>query len=1310
MIFTDGATAEPIPISEVGSGYGGYFGAKVSEAAAEWPIQRGVDIVELNRASGRRPVGGAVGSALSAVGLNDERPVPEGAKMLSLAEARDKLKSEGVDHRELHITNEGVSSAALDIMTARLKARRERESTIERGPDHIWTGALGVGTSFLVGAVDPLNLASGFIPVVGQARYANMMAGAGMSTVARAAVRARVGALEGAVGQAMLEPIEVYATSQEGGDYTMASALHSIMFGAALGSSLRAGGGAVADVIRQRRDRPLFPFDIGEPGSNHPEFKDLSTLKPQESLAARPESPFLPGRTAPFEDVLKAGRDLWKREQAEAAMKAPDTVNPMDWIAQDRATREARQESIVPSPHVEALNDLPPRAKEDLTRIAIANLHDGQPVKVGEVLNATSSDPRIRESLDLVSRPEVRSSARRVGDDVSDQLVAAGVSADEAKVNAALMAARYATRAQRLGRDAHELYQADGVAVRKGETPAGAGRSFDQFRSTAPTFYSAVLRTIEAGKIAKGSPDQWLATIRNTPGVKPEELEWLGLAEWLKAQKGAVTKEQVAEYVRANQIEVKEVSKGAAPQVVVIDRARELAHEEGFNWDDLSPHEQGMFRGRGMDENGRNDTKFSNYQLPGGENYRELLLTLPPAKLSGEAAGKNLYDNFIRRGGGQTWEQLAPETRHEMVGRATEQGRGQDYNSNKMFRSSHWDEPNVLAHVRFNDRTIDGKRTLFVEEIQSDWHQQGRTKGYSRPVDRQAMRDLELARDAALKRWEELSDKRDDAVAEAFRAYQVADRSYADYRIARDQGVPDAPFKTTWPELLLKRMIRYAAENGYDQVAWTPGHVQAERYDLRKQVNALHITRDVGNGNFHIEATTTNGKQADIANNVAPEGLGEYIGKDLSKKIAEDFGDKKGGKKTYSGLDLKVGGEGMSGFYDKILPAAVNKLVKKYGTRVGSEHVGVPHKDGKQGMDIDVHTLAITPELRAAAISQGFPLFQRAGEGDPRGRITLSENQAIITLFHSADKSTFLHESGHLFLDQLARDAQLENVPQALKDDLGTVLRWLGVDRVEDIGVPQHEQWARGFEQYLMSGKAPSSALVKAFQAFKEWLGAIYRSLRDLGEPLPDEIRGVMDRMLATDAEIADRAPKTKEEAWAALSKREPEPTPPTRGKPEHPASLQPQEIPEGLAREVQKADKGEAFPSEPVERPLVPVSASAKAAAKAEAIAKQEYDALVAAGEIAPEANVALEAALAAIDTEASLRARVMREGAGCLAGGFGFAAVAPQAKAATAGVKIALPRDGTGRIAGAQLAGGTKMTFERDAATGMISGVNIG
>jgi hypothetical protein len=139
---------------------------------------------------------------------------------------------------------------------------------------------------------------------------------------------------------------------------------------------------------------------------------------------------------------------------------------------------------------------------------------------------------------------------------------------------------------------------------------------------------------------------------------------------------------------------------------------------------------------------------------------------------------------------------------------------------------------------------------------------------------------------------------------------------------------------------------------------------------------------------------------------------------------------------------------------------------------------------------------------------------------EPRGRIDLSEGKAAITLLKAADSSTFMHLSSHLWLDELVRDAVHPNAPQALKEDLRTVLRWLGLGRAEDIGVTQHEQWARGFEQYLAEGRAPSAALIPAFERFEK--EATDLSPRELSAPITDEVRRVMDRMLATDQEIAE--------------------------------------------------------------------------------------------------------------------------------------------------------------------------------------------
>lgn len=141
-------------------------------------------------------------------------------------------------------------------------------------------------------------------------------------------------------------------------------------------------------------------------------------------------------------------------------------------------------------------------------------------------------------------------------------------------------------------------------------------------------------------------------------------------------------------------------------------------------------------------------------------------------------------------------------------------------------------------------------------------------------------------------------------------------------------------------------------------------------------------------------------------------------------------------------------------------------------------------------------------------------------DNSPRGKITFQNGKAVVDLFKDANRSTFLHESGHYFLDIMGHLANEESAPQSIKDDAKTIRDWMGLKEGEEIGSEQHEKFARGFEQYLREGVAPSNALARAFSKFKQWLVQIYRSAKSLNVELSPEIRSVMDRMLATDDEI----------------------------------------------------------------------------------------------------------------------------------------------------------------------------------------------
>lgn len=150
-------------------------------------------------------------------------------------------------------------------------------------------------------------------------------------------------------------------------------------------------------------------------------------------------------------------------------------------------------------------------------------------------------------------------------------------------------------------------------------------------------------------------------------------------------------------------------------------------------------------------------------------------------------------------------------------------------------------------------------------------------------------------------------------------------------------------------------------------------------------------------------------------------------------------------------------------------------------------------------------------------------------EQSRRGKIrVLDDGRKVITLFRDADASTFMHETGHAWLEDLMVDAGRGEAPAGLKGDAQTVRKWLGAEGDSPITTRQHEKFARGFERYLMEGRAPSKELASVFAKFKDWLTQIYRTVAGLKSPINDDIRDVFDRLLAKDPErviIAEDAP-----------------------------------------------------------------------------------------------------------------------------------------------------------------------------------------
>lgn len=330
--------------------------------------------------------------------------------------------------------------------------------------------------------------------------------------------------------------------------------------------------------------------------------------------------------------------------------------------------------------------------------------------------------------------------------------------------------------------------------------------------------------------------------------------------------------------------------------------------------------------------------------------------------------------------------------------------------------NTHWRRKNVLAHVRFNERRDrDGKRVLFLEELQSDWHQQGRKKGYrTEPkvlasVDTTgwtAVRGPHSPEFAVYNAAQEPMGSYATATAEE--AIAVAARGESGWR-NYDERVADAPFKTKWVELSLKRMIQWAAEHGYDRIAWTPGTVQAQRFNLGTVVNQVEWSpgaAGAGSGDrtvtiFPVRAahapdegvislTVRGGKVTSTNTRRGQELVGHPLAEVLGAELAERIRRNRTGFLRPEELTV-IGGTGIRAFYDDIIPRTATKLIKKWGASVGTTAIkkdnapwdalaristASPDHESLKDSIVTVQSFDVTEQMREAALA-GQPLFAR---------------------------------------------------------------------------------------------------------------------------------------------------------------------------------------------------------------------------------------------------------------------------------------------------------------------------------------------
>jgi hypothetical protein len=430
-------------------------------------------------------------------------------------------------------------------------------------------------------------------------------------------------------------------------------------------------------------------------------------------------------------------------------------------------------------------------------------------------------------------------------------------------------------------------------------------------------FYSPLEKGIAEAKTDKATGKGWMKVLSGV--TEADELNYTGVKDFLNSNADRpISRKELLDFMKNNRIEVVEI---------VVPEGKRAIDRFGVN----------------LEVEGEK------------ENYKELLVTLP-SRVSGFK--KKTYEKAMDLVRAIRYKELPDAQLKEII--RNEYGITEDIVkrvresdnspaelndalstikaaekeqltelSSKDFKSSHFEQPNILVHLRINTRTdSEGNKVLFIEEVQSDWGQEGKKKGFAKG-------ELDKLTDEQV--IEKLGGKIKEVEGVFYASYP--DGSVYDYRsrenavksmakdLRKSDGVtPSAPFVTdtnAWTKLGLKTALKEAVAQGADKLAWTTGEQQNDRYNLSKTVDYIQHEDGFG-GTKYVDISTPNGlitfqvdKKGKILENKNQQ-VPDSVGKNLADVIGKDITDRiltatKGGR--LEGEGLKVGGKGMKGFY-----------------------------------------------------------------------------------------------------------------------------------------------------------------------------------------------------------------------------------------------------------------------------------------------------------------------------------------------------------------------------------------------------------
>jgi hypothetical protein len=467
----------------------------------------------------------------------------------------------------------------------------------------------------------------------------------------------------------------------------------------------------------------------------------------------------------------------------------------------------------------------------------------------------------------------------------------------------------------------------------------------------------------------KGPGSAFVSDMQKTPGVNQERLNDLGLGDL--ASRPDVTRDEILQAAEQNRIPLRESVRRQYQEEdefsdtleglrfnnryyedgiqQMQDRIREVA-ERAPDSPLIAEYERKMALMQEKIE--RNNERMASrqpslygpdshpdYNMPGGENYREIRVQLPveeskklkvvkhPTKEGYALQFEN--GNFVGRPDApDAIGTVNPSFANNWSTAEDAKRFGVPFHQNAfMHTTHHGDEPNVLFHLRVADHTdVEGKRGLLIDELQSDWHQAGREHGYKSGKN-ELPEGWTVDEDPSKNGMWIVRNNRGQMVSTGLGKFDAIESA-----LGSKGGVPNAPFKDNWYQLGLKRAIKEAADTGMDRVYLTTGALQADRYDLSKHIDEL-VYQD---GTLHAYK---NGQLVIDKTNVPQDKLQDYVGKEAAKKLIDQKPNEYG-TKSLGDLDLQVGGEGMKQYYDKTYKNYLDKYAKQHGGKLGETSLG----------------------------------------------------------------------------------------------------------------------------------------------------------------------------------------------------------------------------------------------------------------------------------------------------------------------------------------------------------------------------------